>query len=114
MKSDQGLSIKEKSFIFAARSNMIDLKCNFKIGQADLLCRKCSVDNETQEHISSCKALSDNSVVEAITEYDDINSNNTQKIAVIGRILMDKFSQVHRPNPSAATNVITNTFVELE
>ena len=35
LRSDQVLSIKEKSFIFAARSNMMDLKCNFKIVKAD-------------------------------------------------------------------------------
>ena len=44
------------------------LKYNFKIGKADLLCRKCSGDNETQEHILTSKELSDVSVVEVTTE----------------------------------------------
>ena len=114
LKSNQGLSIKEKSFIFAARSNMIDLKCNFKIGKTDLLCRGCNIEEECQQHILKCKALSDNSVADVIPEYDDLNSNNPKKIAIIGRILMEKFNAiVHRQSPSAAANVI-NTLVELE
>ena len=51
------LTIKEKQFTFAARTHMLDLHCNFKIGKSDLLCRKCSKENETQKHIMCCPAL---------------------------------------------------------
>ena len=33
MKSGQALSIEEKAFIFAARSNMIDVHANFKLAK---------------------------------------------------------------------------------
>ena len=125
LKSNQGLSIKEKSFIFAARSNMINVKCNFKIGKPDLICEKCHTEEETQKHILFCKAISDSSVLDKdnIPEYEDLYSKDPKKIALIGRILLQKFNnfnQVHRPSPSAAisvnnvNNVNINALVELE
>ena len=121
LKSGQALSIEEKAFIFAARSNMIDVHANFKIGKTDILCRKCQSEDETQQHILVCKALSDNCVLDIshIPEYEDLNSENPIKIANIGQILINKFkllSIVHRQSPSAAINVNVNpaTLVDLE
>ena len=121
LKSGQALSIEEKAFIFAARSNMIDVHANFKIGKTDILCRKCQSEDETQQHILVCKALSDNCVLDIshIPEYEDLNSENPIKIANIGQILINKFkllSIVHRQLPSAAINVNVNitTLVDLE
>ena len=121
LKSGQALSIEEKAFIFAARSNMIDVHANFKIGKTDILCRKCQSEDETQQHILVCKALSDNCVLDIshIPEYKDLNSENPIKIANIGQILINKFkllSIVHRQSPSAAINVNVNptTLVDLE
>ena len=94
------MSIKEKSFIFAARSNMINVKCNFKIGKPDLICEKCHTEEETQKHILFCKAISDSSVLDKdnIPEYEDLYSKDPKKIALIGRLLLQKFNnfnQVH-------------------
>ena len=122
MKSGQALSIEEKAFIFAARSNMIDVHANFKIGKTDILCRKCQSEDETQQHILVCKALSDNCVLDIshIPEYEALNSENPIKIANIEQILINKFkslSIVHRQSPSAAINVNVNpttTLVDLE
>ena len=44
-------TIKEKCFIFAARSRMVDVKCNFKTGWTDLKCRNCQQSDEDQEHL---------------------------------------------------------------
>ena len=72
-----------------------------------------------------CKAISDSSVLDKdnIPEYEDLYSKDPKKIAIIGRILLQKFNnfnQVHRPSPSAAINVNNvnnvniNALVELE
>ena len=45
------MTIKEKTFIFGARSRMLDLKCNLKIGQSDVMCRKCLQAEENQKHL---------------------------------------------------------------
>ena len=60
------LSINEKAFTFAARTSMLDVKSNFELGKTDLLCRKCSTEDETQKHIMVCSALSDNSVIKTL------------------------------------------------
>ena len=54
LKPQCKLTIQEKSFTFATRTNMLDLKTNFKVGQTDLLCRNCTQENETQKHIMTC------------------------------------------------------------
>ena len=61
LKPASDMTIKEKSFIFMARSRMLDVHCNFKSGKSNLLCRKCLSEDETQKHLLSCKALNDNS-----------------------------------------------------
>ena len=63
LKAGSNLTIQEKIFIFAARTRMINLYCNFKQGKSDLKCRKCHVFDETQEHLLICQALSDNSLM---------------------------------------------------
>ena len=35
---DNGMTNKEKSFAFSARAQMLNVKCNFKFGKADLKC----------------------------------------------------------------------------
>ena len=59
----QNISIQLKSFIFNARSRMLDVKCNYKVGKSDLKCRKCQMFDEDQEHLLKCADLSDNSVL---------------------------------------------------
>ena len=46
LKPEDDLSINEKRFIFAARSNMLDLHANFKLGKSDTKCRKCGLEDE--------------------------------------------------------------------
>ena len=109
LKPASQLTIQEKCFIFAARSRMLDLKCNFKVGKSDLKCRKCFREDENQEHILFCPALSDNSALPITDQisYNDINGQETDKITHLGKILMTKFKnlhQVHSSDTSAATN----------
>ena len=89
------LTIKEKQFTFAARTHMLDLHCNFKIGKSDLLCRKCSTENETQKHIMICPAINENdlTVNNQIPTYENIYQEDTSKLELTTKILMKKFKQ---------------------
>ena len=104
LKSD--LSIKEKSFIFLARSRMLDLKCNFKVGRSDLLCSKCGIEEETQQHLLSCALLVENSVVNSdyVPQYSDLFSNDSMKLRMIGRILITKFKLL-KNDKTMCTNI---------
>ena len=93
---DSSLTIREKSMIFAARSRMLDVKANFKVGKIDLRCRKCLKDEETQRHLLDCSELMDNSVIfgSNIPKYEDLFSADMNKVKVIGRILLQKFQKL--------------------
>ena len=94
LKSGSNLTIQEKAFIFAARTRMIELNCNFKQGKLDLKCRKCHAFDETQEHLLKCQALCDNSLVTSNPKYHDLFCNDKFKVGTVGRILLAKFKQL--------------------
>ena len=117
------MTIQEKCFAFQARSRYVPVKCNFKIGQSDLKCRQCGLEDETQEHIMTCPALEDNTVAHQNNpEYSEIFSDDPKKIRIIGRILQTKFRMLinNLPNPSAHTssaaldNIVTLLSNELD
>ena len=87
------MTIKQKSFLFAARTHMIDLKANFKQGKSDLLCRICRIEEEDQSHLLSCQALCDGSLIKDgnLPTYEDLYSENSLNVETIGRILMQKY-----------------------
>ena len=45
------MTIQDKCFTFAARSHMLQIKCNFKNGISDIKCRKCGIEDESQKHV---------------------------------------------------------------
>ena len=73
---------------------MLDRKSNFKIGQSDLICRGCFKAEETQEHLLVCPSLADNSILNTsyLPLYEDLFSDETERIENIGKILMTKFN----------------------
>ena len=86
------LTIKEKQFAVAARTRMLDLKTNFKVGAADTRCRRCQREEEMQEHLLQCSGLSsDSSPVQGVPRYSDMLGENPNKIAVITRILSERY-----------------------
>ena len=101
------MTIKEKQFAVAARTRMLDLKTNFKVGAADTKCRRCENAEETQEHLLSCPTLRDGGVVTQVPQYDELLGEETQKIIMISRILASKFNQFVKtpcaPSSCAAT-----------
>ena len=111
LKSNQNdLSIQEKQFAFAARTRMLDLKGNFKIGQMVTKCRRCEKAEETQEHLLHCPTLMDGGVVSDVPQYDDLLGEDTLRINNITRILSEKFKIFVKtpcaPLASAATAVM--------
>ena len=105
---ESDLSIKEKSFIFLARSRMLDLKCNFKVGRSDLLCSKCGIEEETQQHLLSCALLVENCVVNSdyVPQYSDLFSNDSMKLRMIGRILITKFKLLKNDKTMCTNNIL--------
>ena len=120
------MTIKEKSFCFAARSRMIDVRCNKLHGQSQLMCRLGCDTKETQNHLLDCAALVDTSIVKEIPDYADLHGKDTGKTKTISKILEVKFklmkelnelNQVNGPlkSCSASNNCVyvpnVNTFI---
>ena len=85
------MTIKEKLFCFAARSRMIDVRCNKLYGQSQLTCRLGCDMKETQKHLLECDALTDSNIVKEVPEYADIYGKDLQKMENISKILQTKF-----------------------
>ena len=69
----------------------VGFKTNFKVRAADTKCRRCEREEETQEHLLYCPALSDHCLVQGVPLYNDILEENTTKIATITRILSERY-----------------------
>ena len=108
--SQSNFSIKEKQFTFTARSRMLDVKSNFKVGLKTTQCRRCEDSEETQEHLLHCPTLRDGAVVTDVPQYDDLLGEETQKIINISRIISTKFTTFLKtpcaPSGSAAIAVM--------
>ena len=96
------MKILKKIIIFKARTHMLNVKCNFKVGMTNLNCRHgCSVP-EDQVHILRCNAISDNQVSSPITpDYSELFGQDVDKISTVGRILMNRSKSFFKDNPSA-------------
>ena len=109
---------KEKIFAFTARSHMLNVKCNFKLGKEDLKCSLGCDQDETQNHVFVCPALGSEDSEET-ANYEDIYGNDKEKVKLVSKVLMTRFQQfqkekttVHRtPKPCAATANINANFV---
>ena len=89
--------MKEKEFAMAARTRMLDLKTNFKVGTADAKCWRCETEEETQDHLH-CPALSDTCPVQGVPLYSDVLEENPKKISIISRILSEKLKLLIKPS----------------
>ena len=117
LKADSSMTIKEKSFTFALRTRMIDLKANFKTGQKDLNCRLCEKHEESQQMLLKCTALTSDSEPMVSASYSDLYSAEKEKVSDIAMILKKKYEkyqdlQVHGQRTtspqSGAASVISN------
>ena len=118
--SDNGMTNNEKAFAFSARAQMLEVKCNFKLGKPDLKCSLGCDTNEDQEHILNCPVLKEDNL-EQIPNYKDIFGNNQMKIKMVTQLLKQKFAKFtklkstvhgksHQTKPSAAdsTDIVDN------
>ena len=105
------LTIKEKAFIFEARSRMIDIRDNFKTGKSDLRCRACNVEVEDQPHLLQCTKLTENGeIVQEIPKYSDLFGEDPAKIAAVSRILQRKFTLLKSFNNQSAPTTVSVTY----
>ena len=104
LKADCDNTIRDKCFFFRARTQTLDVKCNFKLGQKSLSCVKCDKAEETQRHLLECEALSSNSVVTSLPVYEDLFGCDHDKIRNIGVILSQKFT-LFKLKPSALSSL---------
>ena len=70
---------------------MVDVRCNFKTGKADLKCRKCEKVPETQQHIFECPELNESS---DSGNYMDLFGKDLEKLICVGRHLRKCFKLV--------------------
>ena len=111
------MTIKEKLFCFAARSRMVDVRCNKLNGQIHLKCRLGCDVNETQNHLLDCDALSDSNIVKKIPEYADLLGTDVKKMETVSKILQAKFKllkelhEQHQVNGSLQSCSALNTNV---
>ena len=93
LRAGRSTTIQEKCQIFKARTRMLDVRANFKHGQADLSCTKCDTgEEETQPHLLTCPGLSDTSLVTEVPEYEQLLDQDPDRVERLGRIVQHKFN----------------------
>ena len=72
---------------------MINFKCNFKNGSADILCPLGCQEEDLQENILKCRVILNNitSIASSGVIYTDIFSKQVQKIKVTIELLQKAF-----------------------
>ena len=116
LRADNKLTTKEKSFTFALRTRMLELRANFKSGKSDLNCRLCNKHEENQQMLLKCSALNSDHL--STPPYSDLYSEDADKVTRISMILKKKFEkfqilQVHgqrttSAQPDAASSINVN------
>ena len=101
LSSQRASSIKQKALFFKFRCRMIDVKDNFKFGKTELLCKCCHNEVESQHHLLNCPMLQDSSLVADLPAYEDLFSEDADKIEKIGKILIEKYEKFKKFTPSA-------------
>ena len=89
-KNNMKISIEEKQMIFKLRSEVTNVKMNFKGMHEDLKCKICNYENETQKHLLECKILNENE--KQILEYEKIENGNIIDMVQIVRKFRKIFS----------------------
>ena len=89
-------SVEESKFIFALRSRMVDIRCNFR-GQyqdSDTLCPVCHSEEDTQPHMLLCEdLLESNAVVLDTPQYEHLFGQDLRKKLEVAMILKKHFKK---------------------
>ena len=83
-------TIDESKFTFAARSRMIDLRCNYKgqYSDSDVLCPLCGKEEDSQPHLLVCEELpEEDALVEHTPAYSQLFGDSLDEMNQISRIL---------------------------
>ena len=97
--------------LFRARTRMMDLKSNFKLGQTDLSCSRCGTgEEESQRHVLICPAVTqgDTSVISDVPCYEDLLEEDPHRVETLGLILNQKFN-VFKTLPCDRRNAVSAT-----
>ena len=77
------ITIEERQLIFKLRSEVTNIKMNYKGMFENFQCEVCNEEDETQEHILKCKIL--NKKEEEIVDYSKIKNGNIIEMLKIAR-----------------------------
>ena len=85
--SDQRFSTNLCNIVFMLRTRMYDVKNNFrnKYINENLKCPLCNEENDTQEHLFTCKVLREKCKDEIISSYEDIFLNDTDILLEVAK-----------------------------
>ena len=71
------ITMKEKKLLFKIRTNILEVRKNYKQASNDILCPLCEKHIDSEENILQCEELNNNSDV----QFDDLYSNNEEKMS---------------------------------
>ena len=87
------MTVQEAKFLFAARSRMLDVRCNYREKYFTTLCPCCNLEEDNQEHLLTCQKLDDlRTTVQILPNYQDLFCCNLKQQINLSRILKAKFS----------------------
>ena len=78
------ISIEERPLIFKLRSEVTNIKMNYKGMYENFQCEVCNEEDETQEHIIKCKIL--NKEEKDNVDYSKIKNGNIIEMVKIARM----------------------------
>ena len=108
---DNFMTNKEKIFAFTARSHMLELKANFKLGKTNIQCSLGCDNVEDQKHLFDCPELKDEEENDdEVLSYEGIYGNDLDKVRRVTQRLMERFKKFttmvnRQTKPCSATTV---------
>ena len=93
---------------------MLDLRGNFKTEKAERECRKCEIEEETQQHLLDCPALRDSSLAVGRPNYQDLFGAEPSTIGNISKLEFNLLQSVTQGAPTSAATTVDNIIVELD
>ena len=108
---DNFMTNKEKIFAFTARSHMLELKANFKLGKTNIQCSLGCDNVEDQKHLFDCPELKDEEENDdEVLSYEEIYGNDLDKVRRVTQRLMERFKKFttmvnRQTKPCSATTV---------
>ena len=77
------ISVEERQLIFKLRTQMTNVKMNFKGIYENFQCEICFDEDESQQHILECRKLNEN--VHENIDYTKIENGNVIQMVAIAR-----------------------------